>query len=109
MNKSVVPAKAGTHRASGGSIRFAARGTPAFAGVTLFLLLLLTSSAFAQDKRPVPCGPEISSTPPLLHKASYQLAQQIPPSAKHVTITFIGHASFLIETPGGVTAITDYN
>jgi L-ascorbate metabolism protein UlaG (beta-lactamase superfamily) len=26
-----------------------------------------------------------------------------------VTITFLGHASFLIETPGGVRAVTDYN
>jgi L-ascorbate metabolism protein UlaG (beta-lactamase superfamily) len=26
-----------------------------------------------------------------------------------LTITFLGHASFLIETPGGVTAVTDYN
>src|SRR5450755_570233 len=26
-----------------------------------------------------------------------------------VGITFLGHASFLIETPGGVTAVTDYN
>ena len=99
MKKSVIPAKAGIQR-----LLLA----PAFAGVTLSFLLLLTSSALAQEKRPVPCGPEISSTP-LLHKASFQLAQQIPPSAKHVTITFVGHASFLIETPGGVAALTDYN
>jgi L-ascorbate metabolism protein UlaG (beta-lactamase superfamily) len=26
-----------------------------------------------------------------------------------VTVTFLGHASFLIETPGHVTAVTDYN
>lgn len=26
-----------------------------------------------------------------------------------LTITFLGHASFLIETPGGARAITDYN
>jgi L-ascorbate metabolism protein UlaG (beta-lactamase superfamily) len=26
-----------------------------------------------------------------------------------LTITFLGHASFLLETPGGVTAVTDYN
>ena len=26
-----------------------------------------------------------------------------------LTITFLGHASFLIETPRGVTAVTDYN
>ncbi|MBV9250654.1 MAG: MBL fold metallo-hydrolase [Acetobacteraceae bacterium] len=26
-----------------------------------------------------------------------------------ITVTFLGHASFLIETPGHVTAVTDYN
>jgi L-ascorbate metabolism protein UlaG (beta-lactamase superfamily) len=26
-----------------------------------------------------------------------------------ITVTFLGHASFLIETPQGVTAVTDYN
>jgi L-ascorbate metabolism protein UlaG (beta-lactamase superfamily) len=26
-----------------------------------------------------------------------------------LTVTFLGHASFLIETPGGVRAVTDYN
>ena len=26
-----------------------------------------------------------------------------------VTITFLGHASFQIESPGGVRAVTDYN
>ncbi len=30
-------------------------------------------------------------------------------TADTVTITFLGHASFLIETPGGVRAVTDYN
>jgi L-ascorbate metabolism protein UlaG (beta-lactamase superfamily) len=28
---------------------------------------------------------------------------------KHVRITFVGHASFLIETPQNVKAVTDYN
>jgi len=28
---------------------------------------------------------------------------------RHVRLRFVGHASFLIETPGGTTAITDYN
>ncbi|MFV0279805.1 MAG: MBL fold metallo-hydrolase [Rhodoblastus sp.] len=30
-------------------------------------------------------------------------------AADSVRLTFLGHASFLIETPGGTTAVTDYN
>lgn len=30
-------------------------------------------------------------------------------AADAITVTFLGHASFLIETPGGVRAVTDYN
>jgi L-ascorbate metabolism protein UlaG (beta-lactamase superfamily) len=35
------------------------------------------------------------------------IAATVTPDA--ITITFLGHASFLIETPGGVRAVTDYN
>ncbi len=31
------------------------------------------------------------------------------PAEGSVRLTFLGHSSFLIETPGGVTAVTDYN
>ncbi len=31
------------------------------------------------------------------------------PPAGQVRLSFVGHATFLIETPGGVTAATDYN
>ena len=30
-------------------------------------------------------------------------------AADAITITFLGHASFLIQTPGNVRAVTDYN
>jgi L-ascorbate metabolism protein UlaG (beta-lactamase superfamily) len=32
-----------------------------------------------------------------------------PPPSGEVRITYLGHSSFLIETPGGVAAVTDYN
>src|SRR5262245_26328262 len=32
-----------------------------------------------------------------------------PPAEGEVRLTFLGHSSFLIETPGGISAITDYN
>jgi L-ascorbate metabolism protein UlaG (beta-lactamase superfamily) len=34
---------------------------------------------------------------------------QAAAAADTLTISFLGHASFLIETPGGVRAVTDYN
>jgi L-ascorbate metabolism protein UlaG (beta-lactamase superfamily) len=47
------------------------------------------------------CRPEMASLQPRVIPAS--LAE------KHVRITFVGHASFLIETPQSVKAVTDYN
>jgi L-ascorbate metabolism protein UlaG (beta-lactamase superfamily) len=41
-----------------------------------------------------------------LQPASLRLAAAPPDS---VRVTFIGHASFLLESPGGITAVTDYN
>jgi L-ascorbate metabolism protein UlaG (beta-lactamase superfamily) len=38
--------------------------------------------------------------------AAYHAAA-VPPG--HVGLTFLGHASFLIESPAGITAVTDYN
>jgi len=38
--------------------------------------------------------------------ASYSLAAVQP---GHVSLTYIGHSSFIIETAAGVTAVTDYN
>ena len=47
------------------------------------------------------CSP-IASTQPNVRLAALS-------DAPAMTITFLGHASFLIETPGGVTAVTDYS
>lgn len=38
-----------------------------------------------------------------------RIMQASLPAAGSVRITFLGHSSFLIETPGGITAVTDYN
>lgn len=45
---------------------------------------------------------------PLLHFAAAPASVQGVP-ARHVRVTYIGHSSFLIETPGGASAVTDYN
>jgi hypothetical protein len=67
-----------------------------FSGILLSLMLLL-SPQFAYA-----CG--VIAQAPRLMRASL-LAE----ADAALTITFLGHASFLIETPGHVTAVTDYN
>ena len=48
------------------------------------------------------CG--VIAEAPLLQRASLVSDEQ-----DSVSVTFLGHASFLIATPGHVTAVTDYN
>lgn len=48
----------------------------------------------------------LARAPSLVEPAKFTLAQR---HHGEVKITFIGHASFLIESPGGVKIITDYN
>lgn len=82
----------------------------------LVATLFLSSASFAQNPSPkpirAPCGAGfVNNQPsfnprPLLHKASFQLADV---QAGTLRLSFIGHASFLIESPQGVTVITDYN
>jgi hypothetical protein len=52
------------------------------------------------------CLPVASLAPPML-PAAFVLAEA--PAAGTVRLTFLGHASFLIESPGGVAAVTDWN
>jgi L-ascorbate metabolism protein UlaG (beta-lactamase superfamily) len=63
---------------------------------TAAALLLIPQAAFAA------CG--VSASLPLT-RASYSIAE----TDQGVGVTFIGHASFLLETPGHVTVVTDYN
>lgn len=57
--------------------------------------------ALAQDRPDGRCSPPVSVLKPLLLPATLQSNQ--------VGLRFIGHATFLIESPGGVTIATDYN
>lgn len=45
---------------------------------------------------------------PLLHFAAASSGDAAVPG-RHVRVTYIGHSSFLIQTPGGASAVTDYN
>ncbi len=53
------------------------------------------------------CPRLVSSLPSPLQKVSLRLAQQ--KAEAPVNITFIGHSTFLIESPGGIKIATDYN
>lgn len=53
------------------------------------------------------CSPPIARLAPALRLATYLVPAK--GVAGEVGLTFLGHASFLIESPAGVTIVTDYN
>lgn len=68
--------------------------------VVTFAALLLARDAMAA------CLLGMVQDRPLLHRANF-VAEAAPKGT--VRITFLGHSSFLIETPEGASAVTDYN
>ncbi|MEO0676815.1 MAG: Zn-dependent hydrolase, partial [Pseudomonadota bacterium] len=69
-------------------------------------LALFAAPALAQSQRPSHCIAIADAAPGIeyLHKASFGA----PLDAFSVRISYIDHAMFLIETQGGLTAVTDY-
>lgn len=70
------------------------------------LLLFCAGAATAQDRRASHCISLVRDIPGIeyLHKASFGA----PLEQFTVRVNYVDHAMFLIETPGGVTAATDY-
>ena len=70
------------------------------------LLLSLTSVSAQEARRPSHCIAIADAAPgmPFVHKASWQQ----PVSEDEVRISYVSHASFLIQTPGGLNAVTDF-
>ena len=70
------------------------------------LLLCLAGTAAAQDRRPSHCIAIADAAPGIqyLHKAAWR--EPLPEYT--VRLHYIAHASFLIQTPGGLSAVTDY-
>jgi L-ascorbate metabolism protein UlaG (beta-lactamase superfamily) len=66
-----------------------------------WLLVLGAGPAFAT------CQPVAQNGPGLIQRASFRPVAA--PAADHARITFLGHASFLIESPGDIRIVTDYN
>ena len=71
------------------------------------LALLIATPAAAQDQgAPLPCGVGMVQRAPLVRPAHFTPVD----IAQHsVRITFVGHATFLIETAEGASLATDYN
>jgi L-ascorbate metabolism protein UlaG (beta-lactamase superfamily) len=70
--------------------------------------LAIALPATAQDRRPSHCIAIADAAPGLkyLHKASFR----VPPEDEFtVRISFIDHAMFLIQSAGGLSAVTDYS
>lgn len=64
------------------------------------------TAAQAQDRRPSHCIAISQSAPGIeyLHRAGFR--EDVPDFS--VRITYIAHAMFLLQTPGGLSAVTDY-
>ncbi|QJP12219.1 MBL fold metallo-hydrolase [Starkeya sp. ORNL1] len=79
---------------------------PAF--LTPFALALLFAVAFAPGARAEAerCPKMVAEAPPRLIPAAFKASALDP---NQVSLTYIGHSTFLIETAGGVTVATDYN
>ena len=67
-------------------------------------LVVLATGAAAQERRSSHCIAIAEAAPGLVWRASY--TDPVPDFS--VRITYIDHAMFLIQTPGGLSAVTDY-
>jgi L-ascorbate metabolism protein UlaG (beta-lactamase superfamily) len=114
MILNVIPAKAGIH---GSSARAAEGWVPACAGMTAFLFRVLRETTTTTALRrvffllvalslAVP-GWAACTGPVADQGVRLQFAAAGPEGG--VGLTFLGHASFLIESPQGVKIVTDYN
>ncbi|WP_397542429.1 MBL fold metallo-hydrolase [Roseovarius salis] len=70
------------------------------------VLITMAASAVAQERRPSHCIAVADTAPGIeyLHKASFR----DPVPDQSVRIRYVSHASFLIQTAGGVSAVTDF-
>ncbi len=86
-----------------GKRRFADSARKAF----VFLVAPVILVALTGIARPAPAACPVAVAGAGLISVAYAGAPAVP--AGHVRLTFAGHASFLLETPGGASVFTDYN
>jgi L-ascorbate metabolism protein UlaG (beta-lactamase superfamily) len=71
-----------------------------------FALSAALSAVFLATPALAGCPGLVVDNAPVLRRVAFERST-VP--TDHVSLTFIGHASYLIETPGGIAAVTDYN
>lgn len=75
----------------------------------LVLLGSLTGHAFAQDAQRSECL-AMANAPPRAVPVSYRrVADKNATKSDEVAITYAGHSTYYIDTPGGIRIATDYN
>lgn len=75
--------------------------------ISIIILLLGAASTQAQERRPSHCIALANAIPEaqMIHRASYKDPLD---DAFSVRLTYINHATFLLQTHGGLSAATDY-
>ncbi|WGD31791.1 MBL fold metallo-hydrolase [Ancylobacter sp. WKF20] len=75
----------------------------------LALLALAAPLSVAPAQAQAERCPKLVATSPFLSPPRLTAIPAAMPGEREVSLTFVGHATFLIETAGGVTLATDYN
>lgn len=75
-------------------------------GLAALLIALVAGAAPARAQNEDRCLGPVATAPPLVQRAALRRAANEAAGAR---LTFIGHSTFVIESPGGVTIATDYN
>ncbi len=70
-------------------------------------LIALSSAATAQDRRPSHCIAIADAAPGISYVQTVSFSDPVP--AFSVRLTYVDHAMFLLQTPGGLSVITDYS
>jgi hypothetical protein len=79
----------------------------AFAAITAFLALLIVPAAAQQPLRSECLA--MANAPPRATPVSLRVAAKSTEKAEEVAITYVGHSTYYIDTPGGVRIATDFN
>ena len=72
----------------------------------IFCLLLCPAILFAQDRRPSHCIALVENVPGIEFLQDASWTEQVPQDS--VRLSYIDHATFLLQTPDGINVATDY-